>query len=130
MVRFVYGNTYCPEKSKKEEPLRRLLSHFAAWNLKSLEGDTWDELVSEGGDFARDLHRKSVLRMRGGQVQDNSEDCSNPNEWLPPKWCDPILEGFKDPTGDICIRSGRPQRQGNNGTCPCQAQVRIIPQVE
>lgn len=63
LVNYVYSHTDALASS--EEPLRRLVSQFAALNVTALyTKDEMAEFTSEGGDFVRDLMEKVCRRLR------------------------------------------------------------------
>lgn len=62
LVKYVYSHT--DALSSSEEPLRRLISQFAALNFPALQtGAEFVELMSEGGDFVNDLMVKVSRRL-------------------------------------------------------------------
>lgn len=62
LVKYVYSHT--DALSSTEEPLRRLISQFAALNFPALQtGAEFVELMSEGGDFVNDLMAKVSRRL-------------------------------------------------------------------
>lgn len=62
LVKYVYSHTDALNSS--EEPLRRLISQFAALNFPALQtGVEFAELMSEGGDFVNDLMVKVSRRL-------------------------------------------------------------------
>ncbi|EWC44339.1 hypothetical protein DRE_01165 [Drechslerella stenobrocha 248] len=81
LIRYTYNNTYEPKQDTrsrevKEEGLRSLVSNYAALNLNGLRarrglglGSTYtgselggfDELITDGGDFIKDLVRKVAI---------------------------------------------------------------------
>lgn len=62
LVKYVYSHTDALRSS--EEPLRRLISQFAALNFPALQtGAEFVELMSEGGDFVNDLMAKVSRRL-------------------------------------------------------------------
>lgn len=63
LATYVYTNT--DHLSRSEEPLRKLVSQFSAWNLPALETrEEVVELIGEGGDFAKDVIAKVCRRLR------------------------------------------------------------------
>lgn len=60
LLRYVYSHTDSPKKS--EEPMRKIVSQFAALNFRDLQTREMGELMSEGGDLVKDLMGK-VCRM-------------------------------------------------------------------
>lgn len=61
LLEYVYSHTDSPGES--EEPMRRVVSQFAALNFQALQsGAQMGELMREGGDFVKDLMGK-VCRM-------------------------------------------------------------------
>ncbi|KIW81841.1 hypothetical protein Z517_04867 [Fonsecaea pedrosoi CBS 271.37] len=75
-VEFVYANI--PADRGNEEPMRKLLSQFAAINYTSLMHGSFEALITRGGDFALDLARKLSRRLLARDsdalVQDELED--------------------------------------------------------
>lgn len=62
LIAYVYSNTDSLVSS--EEPLRKLLSQFAAHNLQALQSrPEMMELMSEGGDFVNELMPKICRRL-------------------------------------------------------------------
>lgn len=63
LVNYVYSHT--DSLASSEEPLRRLVSQFAALNFTALyTKDEMAEFISEGGDFIKDLMTKVNRRLR------------------------------------------------------------------
>lgn len=54
LARYIYSHT-----NNEEDPLRRIISQFAALNITSLQTKEMKELIGEGGDFATDLAEKT-----------------------------------------------------------------------
>ncbi|KAH0834571.1 hypothetical protein FOPE_03683 [Fonsecaea pedrosoi] len=75
-IEFVYANI--PADRGNEEPMRKLLSQFAAINYTSLMHGSFEALITRGGDFALDLARKLSRRLLARDsdalVQDELED--------------------------------------------------------
>ncbi|OAG43198.1 hypothetical protein AYO21_02484 [Fonsecaea monophora] len=67
-VEFVYANI--PADRGNEEPMRKLLSQFAAMNYTSLLHGSFEALIARGGDFALDLARKLSRRLLAHGVSD------------------------------------------------------------
>lgn len=62
VVKYVYSHTDALRSS--EEPLRRIVSQFAALNFPALQAKAeFAELLSEGGDFVNDLMAKVSRRL-------------------------------------------------------------------
>lgn len=62
LVNYVYSNTDSLVNS--EEPLRKLVSQFAALNIQALQSrQEMTDLMSEGGDFVSDLMPKICRRL-------------------------------------------------------------------
>lgn len=53
---YVYDNT--PAKNGDSEPMRKILSQFIATNYTSLFHDSFEKIMTRGGDFTLDLGRK------------------------------------------------------------------------
>ncbi|EXJ66221.1 uncharacterized protein A1O5_10837 [Cladophialophora psammophila CBS 110553] len=62
-IEFVYRNI--PVHGDGEEPMRKLLSQFAAANYTSLLHGSFEALFARGGDFTLDLARKLSRRLFG-----------------------------------------------------------------
>lgn len=58
LARYTYSST-----SNSEDPLRRIVSQFAALNFTALQSQKLRELIREGGDFASDLMEKASRRL-------------------------------------------------------------------
>ena len=63
VIEFVYD--HIPVSGSDEEPMRKLLAQFAAINYTSLLAGKFEELLSQGGEFAL----RKVRRMRGKRAQ-------------------------------------------------------------
>jgi hypothetical protein len=61
LIRFVYEHT--ATTGTNEEPLRKLVSHFAAINYTNLMKGEFGEQICQVGDFAVDLGRKVCRRL-------------------------------------------------------------------
>jgi hypothetical protein len=61
VIAFIYDNV--PEDESEEDPMRKLLSHYAAMNYTSLLGGNFQELFTQGGDFTLDLGEKLSRRL-------------------------------------------------------------------
>ena len=62
LIQFAYQNT--PELQTVEEPLRGLLTYYAAWELKSLVlSKEFQQLFVAGGQFVNDLFQKVGQRL-------------------------------------------------------------------
>jgi hypothetical protein len=62
LIQYSYRNT--PELEHSEEPLRNLLAHYAASNFKQLvQTAEFQELLAEGGAFAKDVSKKVSERL-------------------------------------------------------------------
>ena len=62
LIRFVYEHT--ATTGTNEEPLRKLVSHFAAINYTCLMKGEFEEQICQVGDFAVDLGRRARRRLR------------------------------------------------------------------
>lgn len=63
LVNYVYAHT--DALASTEEPLRRLVSQFAALNFTALHTrDEMAEFIAEGGDFVKDLMAKVCRRLK------------------------------------------------------------------
>ncbi|MCJ1474756.1 hypothetical protein MMC13_003416 [Lambiella insularis] len=60
LITYIYENT---RSDVPEEPLRKLISQFATINYTSLLRDDFEDLLSRGGDFTRDVARKLLRRL-------------------------------------------------------------------
>jgi hypothetical protein len=60
-IEYVYDNI--PADKGNEEPMRKLLSQFAAANYTSLLHGSFEALITRGGDFTLDLARKLSRRL-------------------------------------------------------------------
>lgn len=61
LIRFVYDHT--STAGSDEEPIRKLVSHFAAINYTYLMKGEFEEQICQVGDFAVDLGRKVLRRL-------------------------------------------------------------------
>lgn len=66
VVRHVYGNTAV--RGEAEDPARKLLCQFTAFNYTQLMRDKFEELTFEGGEFMLDLSRKLSRRLGSGGI--------------------------------------------------------------
>lgn len=66
LLYYVYSHTDSPQNL--EEPMRRVVSQFAALNFMALqEKQGMGDLLGEGGDLARDLMKKFRRRLAGSK---------------------------------------------------------------
>jgi hypothetical protein len=61
VIEFVYNNV--PANESDEDLMRKVLSQFGAMNYTSLLTGKFEELLSQGGDFALSLGRKLSQRL-------------------------------------------------------------------
>jgi hypothetical protein len=62
LIQLAYENT--PDLKSKEEPLRNLLAHYAAWNFEELAPTSaFQDLLIAGGTFVNDLCQKICRRL-------------------------------------------------------------------
>jgi hypothetical protein len=62
LIQLAYQNT--PDLKSKEEPLRNLLTHYAAWNFEELAPmKEFQDLFIAGGTFVNDLCQKVCQRL-------------------------------------------------------------------
>lgn len=59
LTTYVYENT----RSDTDEPLRKVVSQFGTINYTSLLHGDFEDLISQGGDFTRDVTRKHLRRL-------------------------------------------------------------------
>lgn len=68
LATYAYANT--DSLTNSEEPLRRTVSQYVAWNLSSWQREPAAlEMMCNGGDFVRDVLRKVCRRLEGGVVE-------------------------------------------------------------
>lgn len=66
LINYVYSHT--DYLASSEEPLRKLVSQFAALNFTALyTKDEMAEFIAEGGDFVKDLMGKVNRRLKGAE---------------------------------------------------------------
>lgn len=58
LARYTYSHTH-----DTRDPLREVVSHFAALSFTALQTKEMEGLISEGGDFAKDLMQKVNIRL-------------------------------------------------------------------
>jgi hypothetical protein len=58
LARYTYART-----DNTGDPLREIVSHFAALNFTALQTQDMDSLIGEGGNFAKDLMAKVNIRL-------------------------------------------------------------------
>ena len=76
VIKFIYDNV--PAKGDDEDPMRKLLSQFAAINYTSLLHGSFRALYVRGGDFTLDLGKKLLRRLSAhGVAAELSEEESD-----------------------------------------------------
>lgn len=80
LIEFVYDNISADQDG--EEPMRKLLSQFAAINYTSILHGSFEALVGRGGDFGLDLARKLSRRLLAHGVSgESAEDKFDDRIW-------------------------------------------------